>query len=252
MANGLKPIGDSIKVIIEKLKKEREERKRNKNKPVRTQPKLPGMMSGGMAGLLGRRKKVEAGEPGPGDMKKKKERGIGDNQRKKKKRLEELRKELGMKKGGSTEPKYTVEDEVKSRMRKELPRTGYGMGLSPITQLRRHMHRKKIKKERARDDKKVAKKAKGGKITQKDINKTEEGVMIILGKASGGITGKTTFGELSKRKPLKKGIRLKGKGSSFMKEYKKRVYNRAGGGSMNGGVRGTGIAIKGTNFKGVF
>tara|TARA_B100001057_G_scaffold348684_1_gene350052 strand:- start:322 stop:738 length:417 start_codon:yes stop_codon:yes gene_type:complete len=138
MANGLKPIGDSIKVIIEKLKKEREERKRNKNKPVRTQPKLPGMK-------------------------------------------------------------------------------------------------------------------KGGKITQKDIDKTEEGVMIVLEKkAAGGITGKTTFGELSKRKPLKKGIRLKGKGSSFMKEYKKRVYNRAGGGSMNGGVRGTGIAIKGTNFKGVF
>ena len=91
------------------------------------------------------------------------------------------------------------------------------------------------------------------KITQKDIDKTEEGVMIVLEKkAAGGITGKTTFGELSKRKPLKKGIRLKGKGSSFMKEYKKRVYNRAGGGSVNGGARGTGIAVKGTNFKGVF
>tara|TARA_R100001015_G_C4481219_1_gene61685 strand:- start:134 stop:553 length:420 start_codon:yes stop_codon:yes gene_type:complete len=139
MANGLKPIGDSIKVIIEKLKKEREERKRNKNKPVRTQPKLPGMK-------------------------------------------------------------------------------------------------------------------KGGKITQKDIDKTEEGVMIVLEKkANGGITGKSTMGQLKKKYgSLKKGIRLKGKGSSFMKEYKKRVYNRAGGGSMNGGVRGTGIAVKGKNFKGVF
>ena len=47
MANGLKPIGDSVKVIIEKLKKEREERKRKKNKPIRTQPKLPGMKKGG-------------------------------------------------------------------------------------------------------------------------------------------------------------------------------------------------------------
>ncbi len=153
MANGLKPIGDSIKVIIEKLKKEREERKRNKNKPVRTQPKLPGMKKGAMA---------------------------------------------------------------KSRLA-----------------------------ERMKDK---------DKITQKDIDKTEEGVMIVLEKkANGGITGKRTMGQLKKKYgSLKKGIRLKGKGSSFMKEYKKRVYNRAGGGSMNGGVRGTGIAVKGKNFKGVF
>lgn len=50
MANGLKPIGDSIKPIIDKIKKEREEkRKRKGNKPVRTQPKLPGMKKGGSA-----------------------------------------------------------------------------------------------------------------------------------------------------------------------------------------------------------
>jgi|TARA_B100000424_G_scaffold173130_1_gene133510 hypothetical protein len=183
---GLKPISNKIKIIVDRLKKEREER-RKKNKSPRKQPKLPGMMSGGMAGLFGKRKNVEAGEP----EKKKRKNIIKENTTKKQKRLDELRKELGMKKGG--------------------------------------------------------------KITQKDIDKTEEGVMIILEKkAAGGITGKTTFGELSKRKPLKKGIRLKGKGSSFMKEYKKRVYNRAGGGSMNGGVKGTGIAVKGTNFKGVF
>ena len=70
--------------------------------------------------------------------------------------------------------------------------------------------------------------------------------------AGGGSGSRADIGELSKRKPLKKGIRLKGKGSSFMKEYKKRVYNRAGGGSVNGGARGTGIAVKGHNFKGVF
>ncbi len=62
------------------------------------------------------------------------------------------------------------------------------------------------------------------KITQKDIDKTEEGVMIVLEKkANGGITGKSTMGQLKKKYgSLKKGIRLKGKGSSFMKEYKKR------------------------------
>ena len=182
---GLRPIGDSIKKIIERIKKEREER-RKKGKPIRTQPKLPGMMSGGM-GLLGRRKKAGASEP-----KKKEKKTPTPNQQIKKRRLGELKKELGMKKGG--------------------------------------------------------------KITQKDIDKTEEGVMIVLEKkANGGITGKSTMGQLKKKYgSLKKGIRLKGKGSSFMKEYKKRVYNKAGGGSMNGGVRGTGIAIKGTNFKGVF
>jgi len=50
MANGLKPIGESIKPIIERIKKEREERrKRKSNKPIRTQPKLPGMKKGGSA-----------------------------------------------------------------------------------------------------------------------------------------------------------------------------------------------------------
>ena len=250
-------------------------------------------------------------------------------------------KHMGFKKGGATEPKYTVKDEVKSRMRKETPRTGYGIGLSPVTQYRRYKHKKNIEKERARDDAKVKKMMSGGfgifsksknveagepdkkkkknvikeNVTKKQkrleelkkelgmkaggikqvpgrkkprkpvvpprgtgptrpkpklppyLKKMQEkksgmkkggmkkadGVMLIIEKkAAGGITGKTTFGELSKRKPLKKGIRLKGKGSSFMKEYKKRVYNRAGGGSVNGGARGTGIAVKGHNFKGVF
>ena len=89
---GLRPIGESLKPIIERIKKEREERRKRKgNKPIRTQPKLP-----------------------------------------------------GMKKGGSTEPKYTVKDEVKDRMRKETPRTGYGVGLSPLTQYRRYKHKKHL------------------------------------------------------------------------------------------------------------
>ena len=43
---GLRPIGESLKPIIERIKKEREER-RKKNKTIRTQPKLPGMKKGG-------------------------------------------------------------------------------------------------------------------------------------------------------------------------------------------------------------
>ena len=46
--------------------------------------------------------------------------------------------------------KYTnITDEVKRRMREETPHTGYGVGLSPITHLRRYLHKKQIKKELA-------------------------------------------------------------------------------------------------------
>tara|TARA_R100000654_G_scaffold39412_2_gene65208 strand:+ start:609 stop:1250 length:642 start_codon:yes stop_codon:yes gene_type:complete len=93
---GLRPIGDSVKKIVERIRKEREER-RNKNKPIRTQPKLPGMKKGGeikgyMSGGFGifSKKKAKADEP------KDKE----SQAEKKKRRLEELKKELGMKDGG--------------------------------------------------------------------------------------------------------------------------------------------------------
>jgi len=93
---GLRPIGDSVKKIIEKIRKEREERQ-NRNKSIRTQPKLPGMKKGGdvkgyMSGGFGifSKKKAQADEPD------KKE----SNESKKKKRLEELKKEIGMKDGG--------------------------------------------------------------------------------------------------------------------------------------------------------
>ena len=43
---GLRPISESVRKIIEKIKKEREERQ-GKDKSIRTQPKLPGMKKGG-------------------------------------------------------------------------------------------------------------------------------------------------------------------------------------------------------------
>jgi hypothetical protein len=94
---GLRPIGESVKKIIEKIRREREERQK-KGKPIRTQPKLPGLKKGGdvkkmMSGGFGifSKKKAKADEPD------KKE----SNEVKKKKRLEELKKEIdGMKEGG--------------------------------------------------------------------------------------------------------------------------------------------------------
>ena len=46
---GLKPIGDSIRKIIDKVMEERKKRKRNR--PIRTQPKLPGLNKGGGADM---------------------------------------------------------------------------------------------------------------------------------------------------------------------------------------------------------
>ena len=57
-------------------------------------------------------------------------------------------------------------------------------------------------------------------------------------------------------KTSKKGIRVKGKGKSFMDVYKKTVYNRADGGMVPFGgekrVPGSGAATRGTGFKGIF
>ena len=176
---GLRPISEQMEKIRERLEKERERRK-NKNKPIRIQPRLPGMKKGGTS---------ELGKQGT--LKRKFE----------KLSIEELKKEL--------------DPTLINRPPKQPP--------------------------------KMPMKKKGGQV------KKGKGILLIIGKRRGGITGKEPVGELVKRYgSLKKGIRLKGKGSSFMKEYKKRVYGKAAGGSVNGGVRGTGIAVKGKHFKGVF
>ena len=77
---------------------------------------------------------------------------------------------VGLKDGKS------VKDEVKRRMQEETPNTGYGLGLSPITHLRRYLHKKKIKKERKAKELKAKKDTKsvvdvragGGRVGLKD------------------------------------------------------------------------------------
>ena len=91
---GLRPIGESVKKIIEKIKKEREERQKKSSSP-RTQPKLPGMVKGGdVKGYM---------SGGFGIFSKKKSDKKESNESKKKKRLEELKKEIGMKRGGGVD-----------------------------------------------------------------------------------------------------------------------------------------------------
>ena len=130
-----------------------------------------------------------------------------------------------------------VKKEIEKRMREETPLT-YGISKFGKTGLlRRHLHKNRIKKELA--------------------SRPEHLERPKVKLAQGGITGKSKVGDLKRKYgSLKKGIRLKGKGSSFMEEYKKRVYGRAKGGSMVQGpmkrARGSGVAIKGTRFQGTF
>jgi hypothetical protein len=130
----------------------------------------------------------------------------------------------------------SVKEEIEKRMKKETPRT-YKIAKGKLGMLRRHLHKQRIKKE----------------LKSRPEHLSKPKVKL----AGGGINKKSTLGELQKKYgSLKKGIRLKGRGSSFIEEYKKRVYGRSKGGSMVQGpmkrARGSGAAIKGTRFQGTF
>ena len=291
---GLKPIGDSIKKIIERIKKERDERRR-KGKPIRTQPKLPGMMSGGM-GIFSKRKRVEASEPDPKG--KNKSNTTRDNLTKKKKRLEELRKELGMKKGGLRgDPSKAIRslkptlgrkktEEYLRKLKDKKKKMGGGMlrynkgggadsGTKGETRSKVYSYARKMKAkdrltqrdiekaEKMLSKKKLMKGLKkggfpdlsgDGKTTMKDVL---IGKGVIKKKNGGSIDKNVRVIDLQKQgKTSKKGIRVKGKGKSFMDVYKKTVYNRADGGMVPFGgekrVPGSGAATRGTGFKGIF
>ena len=93
-----------------------------------------------------------------------------------------------------------------------------------------------------------------GKTTMKDIL---IGRGVIKKKKGGMLDKNVRVIDLQKQgKTSKKGIRVKGKGKSFMDVYKKTVYNRADGGMVPFGgekrVPGSGAATRGTGFKGIF
>jgi len=90
------------------------------------------------------------------------------------------------------EKKTSVKDEVKRRMREETPNTGYGLGLSPITHLRRYLHKKQIKKERKAKELKAKKDTKsvvdvragGGRVGLKQGGKPVKTLVAgFVGKA---------------------------------------------------------------------
>jgi hypothetical protein len=189
--SGLKPIGDSIKKIIERIRKEREERGR-KSKPIRTQPKLPGMKKGGMK------------DPS--------------------KAIRSVKPTLGRKKT----------EEFLRKLKNKKKKMGGGM-----------LRYKKGGFPDLSGD---------GKTTMKDVL---IGRGVIKKKSGGSIDKNVRVIDLQKQgKTSKKGIRVKGKGKSFMDVYKKTVYNRADGGMVPFGgekrVPGSGAATRGTGFKGIF
>jgi hypothetical protein len=194
---GLKPIGDSVKKIIERIKKEREER-RKKGKPIRTQPKLPGM---GRGGILGVKNPLYVT-----------------------KTIRTIKPTLGRKKT----------EEFLKKLKNKKKKMGGGM--------------LKYKKGGFPDL------SGDGKTTMKDIL---IGRGVIKKKSGGSIDKNVRVIDLQKQgKTSKKGIRVKGKGKSFMDVYKKTVYNRADGGMVPFGgekrVPGSGAATRGTGFKGIF
>ena len=188
---GLRPIGDSVRKIIERIRKEREERK-NKNKPIRTQPKLPGMKKGGMKN--------------PDKV------------------IKSIKPTLGRKKT----------EEFLRKLKDKKKKMGGGM--------------LKYKKGGFPDL------SGDGKTTMKDVL---IGRGVIKKKKGGMLDKNVRVIDLQKQgKTSKKGIRVKGKGKSFMDVYKKTVYNRADGGMVPFGgekrVPGSGAATRGTGFKGIF
>jgi hypothetical protein len=237
---GLRPISEQMKKIRERVEKERE-RKKNKNKPVRIQPKLPGMKKGGMKNPD---KVIKSIKPTLG--RKKTEEFL--------RKLKDKKKKMG---GGML--KYKKGGMFKSKENAELKK-----------QLRGTLIHRPPKEEFLRKLKDKKKKMGGGMLKYKkggfpdlsgDGKTTMKDVLIgrgVIKKKSGGSIDKNVrVIDLQKQgKTSKKGIRVKGKGKSFMDVYKKTVYNRADGGMVPFGgekrVPGSGAATRGTGFKGIF
>jgi len=215
---GLRPIGDSVKKIIEKIRKEREERQ-NRNKSIRTQPKLPGMKKGGdvkgyMSGGFGifSKKKAQADEPD------KKE----SNESKKKKRLEELKKEIGMKDGG-----ISRREGGRRKPKTGLPSLPGKPQPSPGRPPRKKKDREDLDKTKnqPRPDFGVEYDRDGPPNPGKKIT----GYAVKKGGLIGG----------QKKLDANKDGQISGEDFKILKAKKNKM-------------KGGGIAIKGTNFKGVY
>jgi len=190
---GLRPIGESVKKIIEKIKKEREERQKKSSSP-RTQPKLPGMKNGGKTDIkkYGNQKK---------DRMKTKPYGIEDRKIKTEKLMSQEEKERIMNK-----PRYYARPDF-SGMKKG------GQATMPGDPEKRRQYMKKKQNPYSEYDKK-------GSLKYTSVKK-------------GGLTGG------QKKLDANKDGKISGEDFKILR-------------GKNNKMKGGGIAIRGTNFKGVF
>jgi len=146
----------------------------------------------------------------------------------------------GMKQGGQVAKKQTsVKDEVKRRMRKETPRTGYGVGLSPITHLRRRLHKKQIEKEL---------KDRPEHLSPAKVSKKANGGVMAKGR---GPHGKTDEELLKEAYPGQ----FRNESNALAPKFHTKGRARGGFVKAAGGTKrvpGSGAATKGTNFEGIF
>lgn len=176
---GLRPIGESVKKIIEKIKKEREERQKKSSSP-RVQPRLPGMKTGGG---------VDMGDP---------------------------KKPVGIPKGKDAE--VMIHD--------MMPSTS---GERPLAAPRRK-GKDRIEKLKADLKKKPMKKMATGGMPEDD---SEFSRRRKQGPNRGGLTGG------QKKLDANKDGKISGDDFKILRGKQNKM-------------KGGGIAIKGTNFKGVF
>ena len=152
----------------------------------------------------------------------------------------------GMKQGGQVAKKQTsVKDEVKRRMRKETPRTGYGVGLSPITHLRRRLHKKQIEKELKDRPEHLS----PAKVSDKPKRKFKNGGVMTKGRGPHGKTDKELLkeaypGQFRNENNEARAPKFHTKGRA------RGGFVKAAGGTKR--VPGSGAATKGTNFEGIF
>jgi hypothetical protein len=217
---GLRPIGESVKKIIEKIKKEREERQKKSSSP-RTQPKLPGMKIGGSI------EKVPGGyaKEGSGRIS---DKGLkGQSPQKvfadKEKRMENV-KSFGMKK------KMMKGGEAK-RPRREKEKQG--IPPKPTTKPSKPMMPPMKKKDSGYDKTKNQPRQDAG--VEYDKGGPSRPGKNITGYAlkEGGLTGG------QKKLDANKDGTISGEDFKILR-------------GKNNKMKGGGIAIKGTNFKGVF
>jgi len=218
---GLRPIGESVKKIIEKIKKEREERQKKSSSP-RTQPKLPGMKIGGSI------EKVPGGyaKEGSGRIS---DKGLkGQSPQKvfadKEKRMENV-KSFGMKK------KMMKGGEAK-RPRREKEKQG--IPPKPTTKPTVPKPMPPIKKKDSGYDKTKNQPRQDAGVEYDKGGPSRPGKNITgYALKEGGLTGG------QKKLDANKDGTISGEDFKILR-------------GKNNKMKGGGIAIKGTNFKGVF